>query len=121
MNFSIIVMAIAFLVGQQGPAPVSPNGTAPAGSVQNGKRIYVSYGCFQCHGYEAQGGGPAGPRLAPRPLAFTAFSRAVRQPVNQMPPYTGKVLSDQELADIYAFLQSVPAPPPLESIPLLND
>jgi hypothetical protein len=28
-----------------------------------------------------------------------------------MPPYTTKVLSDTDLADIYAFLQSVPAAP----------
>jgi ubiquinol-cytochrome c reductase cytochrome c subunit len=37
-----------------------------------------------------------------------------------MPPYTAKVLSDADLADIYAFLQSVPAPPKVDSIPLLK-
>jgi hypothetical protein len=36
-----------------------------------------------------------------------------------MPPYTTKVLPDQDLADIYAFLLSVPPPPALDSIPLL--
>jgi hypothetical protein len=36
-----------------------------------------------------------------------------------MPPYTSKVVSDAELADIYAYLQSIPTPPPASSIPLL--
>jgi hypothetical protein len=36
-----------------------------------------------------------------------------------MPPFTVKVMSDQELADVYAFLQARPRPPAVESIPLL--
>ena len=60
---------------------------APAGNAETGKKLFVSYGCWQCHGYEGQGGA-AGPRLAPRPLPFAGFSRYVRRPTNQMPPYT---------------------------------
>jgi hypothetical protein len=37
-----------------------------------------------------------------------------------MPPYTAKAVSDQDVVDIYAFLQTIPAPPPAKSIPLLN-
>jgi cytochrome c553 len=37
-----------------------------------------------------------------------------------MPPYTAKVASDQDLADIRAFLATMPEPPPLKSIPILN-
>jgi cytochrome c1 len=37
-----------------------------------------------------------------------------------MPPYTEKVVSGQEFADIYAFLKSLPEPPKAKSIPLLN-
>ena len=36
-----------------------------------------------------------------------------------MPPYTAAVLSNQDLADIYAFLAARPQPPALSSIPLL--
>ena len=36
-----------------------------------------------------------------------------------MPPYTDKVLSNQELADIYAFLQARPRPPAVDTIPQL--
>ena len=37
-----------------------------------------------------------------------------------MPPYTAKVLSDSDLADIYAFVKSVPQPPKLDAVPLLK-
>jgi ubiquinol-cytochrome c reductase cytochrome c subunit len=70
---------------------------APTGNGVEGKKLYVSYGCYQCHGYEAQGSSASGPRLGPRPIAFTAFSRYVRQPTGQMPPYTTKVVSDVPL------------------------
>jgi ubiquinol-cytochrome c reductase cytochrome c subunit len=94
---------------------------APAGSAQKGKQLFQSYGCYQCHGREAQGGAGTGPRLAPKPIAFAALSRYVRQPTGQMPPYTSKVVSDQDLADIYAFLASQPNPPAAKSIPILNN
>jgi len=93
---------------------------APAGNAQNGRKLFASDGCYQCHGYEAQGATPTGPRLGPRPIAFAQFSKYVRQPTGQMPPYTSKVVPDAALADIYAFLQSLPAPPSVDSIPALR-
>ena len=119
MRFILSFLFLATVVpALNAQAPPSGAGTAPAGNAQNGKKIFSSYGCYQCHGFEAQGG--AGARLAPRPIAFAAFSKYVRQPTGEMPPYTSKVVSDKELADIYAFLQSIPQPPPVNSIPLLN-
>ena len=94
---------------------------APAGNAQRGRQIFASDGCYQCHGREAQGGPGTGPRLAPKPISFDAVSKYVRQPTGQMPPYTRKVVSDQDLADIYAFLRSIPQPPAAKSIPLLNN
>lgn len=96
-----------------------PAAAAPAGNVENGKKLFTSDGCYQCHGYQGQGGA-AGPRIGPRPMAFAALSKYVRAPTGQMPPYTDKVLSETELADIYAFMQSIPAPPAVDSIPLLK-
>ena len=109
----LIFLFVTSLLGAQTPA------AAPAGNAQNGKKIFDSYGCYQCHGHEGQGG--AGPRIAPRPIAFAVLLKYVRQPAGQMPPYTAKVVSDQEFADIYAYLQSIPAPPAAKSIPLLNN
>src|SRR5215469_15612539 len=93
---------------------------APAGDAKNGKKLFAADGCYQCHGYEAQGATPTGPRLGPKPLAFAQFSKLVRQPIGQMPPYTVKSIPDKDLADIYAFLQSLPAPPDASSIAVLR-
>ena len=104
----------------QTPGTAARAQAAPTGNAQNGKKLFTSYGCYECHGREAQGGA-AGPRIGPNPPAFAAFQRYVRQPAGQMPPFTSKVVSDAELADIYAYLQSLPQPPPAKSIPLLNN
>ena len=92
----------------------------PAGNTQNGKKLFTSYGCFECHGRQAEGTSVGGPRLGPNPMSFPAFSRYIRQPSGQMPPFTIKVTSDADLADIYAFLQSLPQPPKVDSIPALK-
>jgi len=95
-------------------------GAQAGGNAKNGKKIYTSYGCYECHGREGQGSVLSGPRIAPHPTQFTAFVKYIRQPKGQMPPYTEKVVSDAELADIYAFLQALPQPPDAKSIPLLS-
>ena len=118
MRILILLMAMASMLGAQTPA-ANPT-AAPAGNIENGKKIYTNYGCYQCHGFLGQGGA-AGARLAPRPLAFALFSRYVRHPSGQMPPYTAKIVTDQELADIYAYLMTIPAPPDVKSIPILNN
>jgi mono/diheme cytochrome c family protein len=102
------------------PAAQTTTAAAPAGNAENGKRLFLGAGCYQCHDREGQGGNGTGPRLAPNPIAFTAFVHQCRQPAVEMPPYTAKVISDAELADIYAYLQSIPKPPAASSIPLLQ-
>jgi mono/diheme cytochrome c family protein len=92
----------------------------PAGNAENGKRVFTKNGCYECHGREGQGSTMTGPRIAPDPIPFDALSNYVRKPGGEMPPYTAKVVSDQELADIYAFLQSRPHPPAAKNIPLLK-
>ena len=92
---------------------------APAGNPANGKTLFTKYGCYQCHGTQGQGT-TAGARLAPKPLALPALITYVRAPKGQMPPYTNKVVSDAELADIRAYLASIAEPPPAKNIPLLN-
>ena len=93
--------------------------TAPAGNAENGKRLYTAVACYACHGYVGQGGS-AGPRLGPPAIAFPAFMRAIRHP-QEMPPYTAKVLSDAQVADIYAHVKTFPEPADLDTIPLLKN
>lgn len=98
----------------QTPAPAAP--TAPAGNAVAGRKIYTKVGCNSCHGNEGQGAQPTGPRLAPNPSPYAAFSAYIRAPRANMPPYTAKVLTDQDLADIYAFLRAQPPAAKVDSL-----
>jgi len=89
-------------------------------NAQNGRKLYNRFGCYQCHNREGQGSAATGPRLGPHPVPLSSFIWYVRQPTGQMPPYTAKVVKDTELADIHAFLQSLPQPPAVKDVPLLN-
>jgi len=103
----------------QSLAPKTASTDELKGNSENGKRLFAAYGCYECHG--RQGAGAAtGPRIGPPAITLAAVLRYVRAPTGQMPPYTAKVVSDQDLADIYAFLKSFPAPQPAKDIPLLN-
>jgi mono/diheme cytochrome c family protein len=94
--------------------------TAPGGDVAKGKATFERTGCWQCHGRQGQGG-REGPRIAsPVPMEWPAFSAFVRTTRRDMPPYTEKVLSNQELADIYAYVRSIPPAPDFKTIPMLN-
>ena len=93
---------------------------APQGDATKGKANFERVGCYQCHGHQGQGG-REGPRIAdPVPLAWPALQAWVRTTSGDMPPYTPKNLSDAELIDIYAYLQSIPKAPDFKSIPLLS-
>lgn len=92
----------------------------PQGDAAKGKANFERVGCWQCHGREGQGG-REGPRIAsPVPLAWPAYLAWVRTTSGDMPPYTEKVLPTQDLADIYAYLQSIPPAPDYKTIPLLS-
>ena len=128
MKTGMIFAALVLAASVASPSPAAqasaPQATtpaaAPAGSAETGKKLWTSIGCYQCHGLEGQGSSATGPRLGPKPIAWAAFTRYVRRPTNQMPPYTEKVVADADLAHIYAFLQARPAPTPVANIPLLK-
>jgi mono/diheme cytochrome c family protein len=51
----------------------------------------------------------------------TGFIGAVRAPgSNQMPTYSAKVISDQQLADIWTYVKTLPNAPAAKDIPLLQ-
>src|SRR5215831_12129750 len=95
------------------------NAAAAEPSAANGRVMFIKVGCYQCHGYQGQGGA-AGPRIAPEPVPFDGLAAFVRTSSGEMPPYPATLLSDSDLADIYAYLQSIPRPPALADLPLLK-
>ena len=102
------------------PAAANAPGAAagPPGRLENGAALYKKVGCYQCHSQVGLGG-LSGPRIAPEPLPFQRFAQYIRNPTGEMPPYTARVLTDQDLADIYAFVQSRPRPPAVNTLPQL--
>ena len=94
--------------------------TAPRGNAESGKALFTKTGCYQCHGREGQGATATGPRLNQNPMTYDRFVSYLRKPTGDMPPYTARVLSDREVADIFAFVQSMPKPPAVDSIPILR-
>lgn len=96
---------------------------APRGDAANGKRLYLANYCYTCHGRVGQGGaynGPA-PALAKTAMPYEGLVGQTRNPSNDMPGYSAQVLPDQALADIYAYLQSLPGPSDPKGVALLKD
>ena len=117
------VMAFAAAALGLGASSLLQAQDAPPGDAGNGKRLYLADGCFTCHGRSGQGGafnGPA-PSLAKTEMPFDGFKAQLREPANDMPAYSTAVLSDREIADMYAFVQSLPGARSAKDISVLND
>ncbi|MFZ0422849.1 MAG: cytochrome c [Xanthobacteraceae bacterium] len=95
---------------------------AVAASAENGKTAFIQHGCWQCHDFNGQGSIATsnGRVIARTALPLDAFKTFVRTSDGPMPPYRLPVLSDGELEDIYAYLQSLPQPKAVSDIPLLG-
>jgi mono/diheme cytochrome c family protein len=83
-----------------------------------GKDLYVKYSCYACHSFDGHGG--AGARLVPMKMLLPVFTAYIRAP-RAMPAYREKVMSNAEIADVWAYIKTIPESPPAKSIPLLND
>ena len=124
MKYLIVILSFAASLHAQSQPSSTPQ-AAPAGSAARGKVAFMNAGCYTCHGTVGHGG--AGARLAPKPRAAAAFMAYVRSGrrgwsvAGGMPAYPPSVLSDAALADIYAYIASIPAPQPPAEIPLLKD
>lgn len=114
-SFPVAVGWVLFLnAGAQADPTVSPDDP-----VEKGREIYDRFGCYQCHGHFGQGG-LAGPALAPDPIPYKTFAKIVRRPPAQMPAYTQKVLSEEQLSEIYLYIESIEQGPLADDVPLLR-
>ena len=86
---------------------------------EKGKQLFVKHGCWQCHGFVGQGG-IAGPALVPEVMPLEAMVNFVRNSNRSMPPYKEAILSNADMADIHAYLVSIPKPADPKSIKLLS-
>jgi mono/diheme cytochrome c family protein len=115
--------ALAVVTLSAGASVIALAQDVPRGHAANGRRIYLAVGCFTCHGRSGQGGAYTGPApiLARTALPFEGFKALIRDPSNNMPAYSDVVLSDQDIADVYAFLESLPGPRSPKDISILNN
>lgn len=113
--FRVVLAALAAGV-------VLGHGPAFAADAAKGKAAFMKYGCWQCHGIEGQGSAitSAGKVLAPDPMPLETFVAFVRSTDRAMPPYSEKVLPNEDLADMHAYLSAIPKPKDYKSIPLLR-
>jgi mono/diheme cytochrome c family protein len=79
-----------------------------SGDASSGKRLFMAYGCYECHGTTGAGGGFAGPKIAPSPLPLAGIKAKLRTASGRMPVFTEALLTDTQVADIYAYLLSMP-------------
>src|SRR5258705_9278735 len=77
--------------------------SAPVGDPVAGKRAWDARRCLNCHGKTAKGG--FGPDLAGRALTWAQFKHAVRNPWGVMPALSELQISDQDLANVAAYLR----------------
>lgn len=112
--------AYAFLKSAQPAQPSQASAGSLSGNADNGKKIFMADGCYECHGTVGQGSTQTGgARIGPPAISLDAMIQYVHHPTGQMPPYTDKVITDQQLADIYTYLKAQ-QPPSAKDIPLLN-
>lgn len=111
-----MMFAVTLAAGISVPALSADHVDAAGANAPRGRELFMRVGCYECHGTVGQGAPATGPRLAPNPLPQAAFSALVRHPSNVMPAYSERILSDAELADIYAYLKSIAPSPPASQI-----
>jgi mono/diheme cytochrome c family protein len=106
--FGVAALAVPAVFAQQS-----------GGDATKGKELFLKYSCYACHGFSGQNG--SGARLVPMRMTTAAFTAYVRSPrTRQMPSFSTKVLSDEQLADIHAYIKTLPASKPAKDIPALE-
>ncbi|HTR37588.1 MAG TPA: cytochrome c [Bryobacteraceae bacterium] len=125
-----IACALALATLNAQPLPNKPEPTSPVtGSAAIGKKLFYSYGCYACHGYNGETGyrafvGNWG-HLANEQEFITFLRQRVNVapvvPSDRMPNFSPNVMSDKQAKDIYAYIRTFKSSaPPLKDIPTLN-
>jgi ubiquinol-cytochrome c reductase cytochrome c subunit len=116
--YRVLLVAALVMVAKSSAFAQTPESSL-TGNAENGKKLYVTYFCWSCHGSNGRAGGTA-PAIAPSTRSGEDLIKYIRKPRGAMPPYTSKSISDREIADIAAFLRTIPKDPDPKTIPLLN-
>jgi len=81
---------------------------AEADAANRGQELFFANGCNVCHGDTGEGG--IGPTIASTGLTIDQVIEQYRSPRGAMPPFTEDRVSDEQVGDIYAWLETLPLP-----------
>jgi mono/diheme cytochrome c family protein len=102
MRIALVSVLLLFSLSQA-------NTASAQGDPKAGKALWESLAlsrCSFCHGTNGEGG--FGPDLAGRQITFDQFKHAVRKPWGIMPAFVETQHTDQDLANLYAYLGGLP-------------
>lgn len=100
-------------------ASAQPPAEPLVGDAGRGRPLFAdTFNCYACHGFDAQSGER---RLVPLNYTQEGFITFVQNsPLPNMPAFPDA--SPQQLADIYAYIRTIPADAPaVADVPLLRD
>ena len=83
--------------------------TSLAQDAERGAQLFTQMECSNCHAAAATG--DIGPRLAGTSATLAAMTAQLRNPRGMMTTFGTDRLSDEDIADIHAWLQSLPSEP----------
>lgn len=108
----------ALLIGSLAAQPPAPRPSVMGDATRGAQLFADTFNCYACHGFDAQSGER---RLVPMNYTQDGFITFVQSsPLPQMPAFPDA--SAQNLADIYAYIRTIPADaPPVSDLPLLRD
>ena len=120
-TFALPVTAAALAAALVGTLAAQPPASSQSvvGDAGRGKPLFAdTFNCYACHGFDAQSGER---RLVPMNYTQEGFITFVQNsPLPQMPAFPDA--SAQTLADIYAYIRTIPVDAPAVSdLPLLRD
>lgn len=81
--------------------------SGPPGNPADGKRWFMMHNCSSCHGPHGNDGRAV--NIAGLKMSFGSFVRKLRKTNSSiMPTFPVTKVSEQDAADIYAYLKSIP-------------
>ncbi len=85
------------------------------GNPVNGQSLFFAMGCNVCHG--DLGEGLVGPTIAMTVVPLDRVIQQYREPLEAMTAFPPNQISDEEIADIYVWLQTLERPPVSQEVP----